>query len=79
MALEHYKKGETLTYIPHNQPCTVVYNSLLPGGLNADSALVTVRLKNNDLRNIPVKTQDEDLTRNPPVVRPRVLTVAKLK
>jgi len=74
--MEHYAKGETLTYIPHNQPVTVVHNSTLVGQIRGTDA-VTIRLKNGDLRTVPVAVQDEYLTRNPPVVRPRMRPVVK--
>lgn len=74
--MEHYQKGETITYIPHNQLVTVVHTSKLPG-LERPTDTVTIRLKNNDIRSIPVAVQDDFLTRNPPVVRPRMRPVVK--
>lgn len=74
--MEHYQKGETLTYIPHNQPVTVVHNSTLAGQIRGTDT-VFVRLKNGDIRSVPVAMQNEFLTRNPPVVRPRMRPVVK--
>lgn len=74
--MEHYQKGETLTYIPHNQQVTVIHNSTLVGQIRGTDA-VTIRLKNGDLRTVPVAVQDDFLTRTPPVVRPRMRPVVK--
>lgn len=66
LIMNNYKKGQTLTYIPLNQRCVVVHNSLGPGGTNADQAYVTVVLKDGMMLNVPVAVQDEYLTVRPP-------------
>ncbi len=76
--MENYKVGEVVTYIPLNQLVTVSHSNILTGQNRSTDAL-TISLKNGDLRTVPVALQDKVLTRNPPVVRPRVLTAAKLK
>lgn len=61
-----YKEGQKLTLRKTNQPCTVVH--VTPYHESDDPhAFVTVELKNGDLRQVPVKHQDEYLTTAPPV------------
>lgn len=64
--MERYKENQQLTYIPLNQLCRVVHNSLGPGGSNAPDAFVTVLLANKMLMNVPVEKQDIFLTTRPP-------------
>jgi len=70
--MDNFQKGQIVTYIPLNQSVKVVHNSTLAGQQRGTDA-VTIRLKNGDLRTVPVAEQDDYLTRNPPVpiVRPR--------
>lgn len=70
--MDNFQPGQIVTYIPLNQSVTVVHNSTLVGQVRGTDA-VTVKLKNGDLRTVPVAIQDNFLTRNPPkpIVRPR--------
>lgn len=74
--MDNFQPGQIVTYIPHNQQVTVIHNSTLVGQIRGTDT-VFIRLKNGDLRSIPVAVQDEFLTRNPPVVRPRMRPVVK--
>lgn len=64
--MERYKLNQIITYIPTNQRCRVVHNSLGPGGSNFAEALVTVLLPSRVLVNVPVEIQDAYLTTRPP-------------
>lgn len=60
-----YREGQTLTYKPLNQTVTVEH--VTPYHESDDPhAFVTVSLKNGDLRQVPVKSQDKFLTTDPP-------------
>ena len=66
MELIKYNEGQTLTYKPANTLCKVVHNTLQPGGVNADEAIVFVTYRNS-LQAVPVAKQDKFLTTDPPV------------
>lgn len=78
--MEKYKPGQKLTYIPHKSEVEYVADTLLGGGSNADTAMVTVKMKNGFLLTFPYKVQDEFLTtaKPQPTFLQRV-TAGKLK
>lgn len=61
-----YKRGDVLTHIPLNQRCVVVHNTLAPGGVNLEEAIIVVQMTNKTFQPVPVKYQDEYLTVKPP-------------
>lgn len=66
MDVKNYSEGQTLTYKPANVICRVVHNTLKPGGVNADEAIVFVAYRNS-LQAVPVAKQDTYLTTDAPV------------
>lgn len=66
MDVKKYSEGQTLTYKPANAICRVVHNTLKPGGVNADEAIVFVTYRNS-LQAVPVAKQDAYLTTDAPV------------
>jgi hypothetical protein len=61
-----YKPGQELTYKPGKQTVKVVHNTLQPGGVNAQEAVVWIETKQGTPIAIPVLEQDRYLTTEPP-------------
>jgi len=59
------KVNDVLTYIPLNQRATVVHVTPYHDA-NDPAAVVTIRLRSGDLRNIPVALLEKNLTTEAP-------------
>ena len=56
--VKKYGKGETLWYLGRTR-CTVVHNTLKPGGVNADEAILFLKSASGSSVAIPVIEQEQ--------------------
>ena len=56
--VKKYGKGETLWYLGRTR-CTVVHNTLKPGGVNADEATLFLKTASGSSVAIPVVEQEQ--------------------